>query len=171
MKQQIGVLVVAIGLVIGLAPSAQATPVLQGSTVGNVGTEFGCIDAYCVAFRDSGCPEAMAQAVGVTASIVDVSGHIGERLTFTWSDAGTQLWDAGLGAAGQPFEQMMFYVISSCAVSTPSPTAPLPAYLPVAFTLTTDPSLRSASYVIPNGAKWLVAEPMQTAGAVHWSAS
>lgn len=154
----------ALGLA-GLSPSADASPALWGSTVGNVGVRYGCEDAACTSFRSAGCPAQAALAHGATISVVDVRHLAGRTLEFTWSDATMKAYDA----AGRPFlfphSQMMFYVIESCAVHVPTD---YPNALPVAFTLTTKPELRSATFTLPRSARWIVAEPMQNAADVTW---
>ena len=164
--KRIAMALMALGLFAGLVPAAHATPVLQGSTVGNAGLSAGCIDAYCTAFLKAGCPAALALGTGATESIVDVSGLGGSKLTWTWSDTTTKLYDAGLGSA-TPISRMEFYVFGSSDCTTP----PLPGSSAPSFGLNTLPAQRSATFTIPNGSKWLIAGPMDNASAVTWTAS
>lgn len=148
-----------------VAPSAHADAALRGSAVGSSGTRYGCEGASCTTFRASGCPEELARAHGGTTSIVDVRSYAGETLTFSWSDAGMKAYDASPPLYQLPVSQLMFYAIRSCE---PYAATHYPNALPVAFTLTTRPEHRTATYTIPPDATWLVAEPMHHSADVEW---
>ncbi len=157
MKKRAAVGLVAVGLLGGVMPQAEAAPVLRGSTSTTSGVRFGCEGAYCTSFRMSECPTEMAKADGVTTSIVDVSGLGNRLLTFTWSDA---TMTAASGAV------LYFYAVASCPPYGPQefPNALHPV-------ITLNASSRSAAYRIPVGTKWLIAEAAYHSTAATWSAS
>jgi len=161
MKKQIAVGLIALGLLGGVAPGAEAAPVLQGSISsggGPNGTD--CAEPGCTAFFAANCPTPMTHDDGITESIVDVSGVAGQRLKFTWSDTTTRLYDEGL-----PSYQTVitFYVATSC--TQPS------AFSTNTFSLDSYPGNRSHTYTLPQDAKWLVVVTANGSTDATWEAA
>ena len=158
--KRLAVAVIAVGLSAGYAPSAHAGTTLRGSIAGS-GDPGLCYDAQCAAFTEAGCPTALANADGVTASIVNVESLRGSTRTFSWADTSTRLHDANPTVGERLQTQIEFYVLDSC--DTP-PNG-------WAFSMTSLPSERTFTYTFSKNAKWLIVEPRYGASNVTWTAS
>jgi hypothetical protein len=162
MSKRVAATILAMSAFGGFIPSAQATPVLQGTVAASAGVYPGCVGADCTSFRAQGCPEWMERADGLTASIIDATQVDGRTLTFTWSDATTSSYDAGLDAT---ISRLYFYRLDSCLEGGGATGAITPW-----FALNTYPNGRTATVKIPVGTKWIIAEPLDNAATAVWSA-
>lgn len=157
MYKQLAVAVCSIALLGGLAPSAQATPAIEGSTKVSAGPFTPCL-ATCAPFFESDCSTDLARRDGVTTSIVDISRFAGQHLRFTWSDLSARLHD-DLGSHVKPTARVFFYIVDRC--TTPSWFS---------FVLTSSPGERSRDWTIPQGSRWLIVESADVSGGMTWSA-
>lgn len=154
-------ILLAASLLAVAAPGLRAQgAVLSGRVLTGAGPNGpDCVDAACIAFFAAGCPADMAHDDGATESIVDVSGHAGERLTFSWTDETTRRWDQGLPVLRAV---LTFYVRTSCTQ---------PSEFSEMFGLGTEPEARSFTYRLPDDAKWLVVVPQDGSALATWDAA
>jgi hypothetical protein len=97
---------------------------------------------------------------GVITSIVDVRALGGRTLTFSWTHAGHDVYDQlhpTTGSVTPGGGQIYFYALSDCTLSNW-----------FSFTLTT--GVRSKTWTIPQGSKWVVAKSLTGTGDVTWRA-
>ena len=159
----------ACALALGLPPAAAAPAPepLEGSIEAGLDfTAFCHMSVACPPFFAAGCPDALVEPDGAAASIVDVSGRGGQRLTFSYTDAQTEFYDDHYDehqvsqANLTPLSgQVFFYFAGSCTV---------PQWFD--FVLSPTPANRSYAYTIPHGAKWLVVRSNTGTADLHWSA-
>jgi hypothetical protein len=160
MYRRLAVLAVGVSVLFGVAPRANAAPiVIHGTTTGNAGQFGGCFyDAACTAFFRAGCPAALATPDGSTTSIEDVSTVAGKTFTFSWHDTTTKIADENAALGESVDSRVAVYAASSCTAPT----------VPILVLTTLTPS---ASATIPTGTRWLVVDPLDFASAVVWVAT
>jgi len=154
---------VAAGLWLGTAPANGATPALQGTVAaGSDFRPFCDTSASCLPFFAAGCPDALVRPDGAVTSVVDVSRLRGKRLSFTWRDVETDLYDdteATLRNHALRYGTVYFFVVDSCA----APSWPT-------FILGTEPSGRTQTVKLSDRARWVVAYSITGTAEVHWQA-
>jgi hypothetical protein len=152
---------VALVLSTALTGPAHATPVLQGTTKVSAALDTlypGCSGA-CAAFFAAGCPDDMADADGLTTSIVDVHELGGTTLRFSWTGSSTRTYDRLEPHAGNatPDGRMLIYLVDSCV----QPTW-------FSFALDSPPAGRTKEVTIPESSTWIVAQAAEATVCNSW---